>query len=58
MTTSIRLCAPGTIRLAVAAGFRDAHQLRTDTDLDSIRSRPDFQQLLMDLEFPTDPFTP
>jgi tetratricopeptide (TPR) repeat protein len=46
------------LRQAVAAGYRRLILLRTDTDLDALRSRPDFQLLfaeLMDLEFPDDP---
>ena len=31
--------------------------LKTDPDFDSLRSRPDFQALLMDLAFPADPFS-
>ena len=31
------------LREAVAAGFRDLAHMRTDTDLDPLRSRPDFQ---------------
>jgi hypothetical protein len=27
-----------------------------DRDLDPLRSRPDFQVLMMDLSFPSDPF--
>jgi serine/threonine-protein kinase len=41
---------------AVADGYRDLAFLRTTTDLDPLRSRPDFQLLMMDLEFPDDPF--
>ncbi len=46
------------LRRAVAAGYRNLTILRTDTDLDPLRSRPDFQLLMMDLEFPDDPFGP
>ena len=48
-----------TLRRAVAAGFRNTAHLRVDTDLDPIRSRPDFQLLqlrMMDVEFPIEPF--
>jgi serine/threonine-protein kinase len=41
---------------AVAGGYRKLAILRTDHDLDPLRSRPDFQLLMMDLEFPDDPF--
>jgi hypothetical protein len=30
--------------------------MRTDPDLDPLRSRPDFQLLLMDLAMPAEPF--
>jgi serine/threonine-protein kinase len=45
------------LRRAVAAGFRDVAVWRRDPDLNPLRSRPDFQLLMMDLEFPDDPFT-
>jgi tetratricopeptide (TPR) repeat protein len=41
---------------AVAAGYRNVALMRMDHDLDALRSRPDFQALIMDLEFPDDPF--
>jgi tetratricopeptide (TPR) repeat protein len=41
---------------AVAAGSRDVAFMRRDTDLDPLRSRPDFQMLILDLDFPKDPF--
>ena len=44
------------LREAVAAGFRDLAHMRTDTDLDPLRSRLDFQLLMMDLAMPDDPF--
>jgi serine/threonine-protein kinase len=44
------------LRRAVAAGYRKLVALRTDPNLDPLRSRPDFQLLMMDLEFPDDPF--
>jgi serine/threonine-protein kinase len=44
------------LRAAVAAGYRDLAHIRTDTDLDVLRSRPDFQLLMMDLAFPDEPF--
>jgi serine/threonine-protein kinase len=47
--------AMDTIRRAIGRGWGGA-ELRTDPDFDSLRSRPDFRVLLMDLAFPTDPF--
>jgi serine/threonine-protein kinase len=48
--------AMAALRRAIAMGFRNSDALRNDPDLDSLRSRPDFQDLLMDLDFPADPF--
>jgi len=45
------------LRRAIAAGYRDVAWMRRDPDLDALRSRPDFQLLMLDLTFPTDPFT-
>jgi hypothetical protein len=45
-----------SLQRAVVAGFRSLGTLRTDTDLDSLRSRPDFQLLIMDLAMPENPF--
>ena len=45
------------LREAVAAGFRDLAHMRTDTDLDPLRSRLDFQLLMMDLAMPADLFS-
>jgi eukaryotic-like serine/threonine-protein kinase len=44
------------LRRVVASGFKAATLLRTDSDLNCLRSRADFQCLLMDAEFPTEPF--
>jgi serine/threonine-protein kinase len=41
---------------AVARGYRNVALMRRDHDLDPLRSRPDFQLLMMDLAFPDDPF--
>ena len=41
---------------AVAAGYRNVAVMRTDRDLDPLRSRLDFQLLTMDLTFPGEPF--
>jgi tetratricopeptide (TPR) repeat protein len=48
--------AMATLRRAVKAGFGERKQLEQDVDLDPIRSRADFQALLLDLAFPADPF--
>jgi tetratricopeptide (TPR) repeat protein len=42
--------AMALLHKAVAAGFKDAAQMRKDTDLDSIRGRDDFKGLLAELE--------
>jgi serine/threonine-protein kinase len=39
-----------TLQRAVAAGYKDAANLRKNTDLDTLRSREDFQKLLAELE--------
>jgi serine/threonine-protein kinase len=44
------------LRRAVAAGYLNLPHMRTDTDLDPLRSRADFQLLMMDLTFPAEPF--
>ncbi len=44
------------LRRAVAAGLHDLAFMRRDPDLDALRSRSDFQLLLLDLAFPDDPF--
>ena len=41
---------------AIKAGFADRAILRRDIDLDSLRPRGDFQELMMDQSFPADPF--
>jgi WD40 repeat protein len=46
------------LRRSVAAGNRDLDHMKQDTDLDPLRSRPDFQELMMDLAFPNQPFAP
>jgi hypothetical protein len=35
---------------AVVAGYKDVNHIKQDHDLDILRPRPDFQQLLADLE--------
>jgi eukaryotic-like serine/threonine-protein kinase len=44
------------LRQAVAAGYHNVALMRRDTSLDLLRSRLDFQLLMMDLEFPDDPY--
>jgi serine/threonine-protein kinase len=41
---------------AVAAGYRNVALMQRDRDLDPLRSRDDFQALMMDLAMPDDPF--
>jgi hypothetical protein len=41
---------------AVARGYRNVALMRRDPDLDPLRSRDDFQALMMDLSMPDDPF--
>jgi serine/threonine-protein kinase len=41
---------------AVSGGFRNAPHFAIDPDLDPLRSRPDFQALMRDLTFPSQPF--
>ena len=38
------------LQKAIAAAYKDAAQLATDKDLDSLRDRPDFQALLTSLK--------
>jgi hypothetical protein len=42
--------AIGSLRQAVAKGYKDADHMKKDTDLDSLRSRDDFKMLLADLD--------
>ncbi len=44
------------LRRAITGGFRQLAHMQTDTDLDPLRAREDFQLLMMDLAFPADPF--
>ena len=48
--------AMATLRRAVEGGFRHVAHMRTDTDLDLLRGRPDFQALMLDAAFPESPF--
>jgi hypothetical protein len=44
------------LRDAVAAGYRNVTWMKRDPDLEPLRSRPDFQLLMIDLTMPADPF--
>jgi tetratricopeptide (TPR) repeat protein len=46
------------LRRAASTGFRIRSLVVTDRDLDPLRSRADFQMLMMDLTFPEDPLAP
>jgi tetratricopeptide (TPR) repeat protein len=51
--------AMAALRRAVDAGWRDAARMAKEPDLDPLRSRDDFRELLLsllDLAFPSDPF--
>jgi hypothetical protein len=48
--------AMAVLMRAVGEGFRDP-RMSTDRDLNPLRARPDFQALMMDLTFPSDPFS-
>lgn len=45
-----------SLRRAITAGYDNVALLRDDSDLGPIRARPEFRLMLMDLEFPPDPF--
>jgi serine/threonine-protein kinase len=46
------------LRKAVQAGYHDLDRIRTDHDLDPLRTRPDFRLLLQDVAMPSRPFGP
>jgi eukaryotic-like serine/threonine-protein kinase len=46
-----------SLQLSVGAGWQDLALMRADTELAPIRSRPEFQLLMMDVAFPADPFS-
>jgi len=48
--------AMAILRREVAGGYRDVDLLRVEPGLDALRRRDDFRQMMMDLEFPVDPF--
>ena len=48
--------AVAQFRMALDGGYQNRALIARDRDLDSLRSRPDFQLLVMDLAMPADPF--
>jgi serine/threonine-protein kinase len=50
--------AVATIRRMIEAGYKNLSALKADPDFDSLRARPDFQALLLDLAMPADTFAP
>jgi serine/threonine-protein kinase len=44
------------LREAVRAGYRDVNAIQTEPDLDPLRYRSDFRDLVHDLSFPVEPF--
>jgi len=48
--------AMAALHRAVQGGYRQVGLATRDPDLAPLRSRPDFQQLMLDLAFPTNPF--
>jgi eukaryotic-like serine/threonine-protein kinase len=46
------------LRRAISGGHRNPVEFRQDPALDPLRSRPDFQSLMLDLAFPANPFAP
>jgi tetratricopeptide (TPR) repeat protein len=52
----LRAEAIAMLREATADGFHDGLRLRNEPELESLRSLPEFQTMVLDLEFPPDPF--
>jgi serine/threonine-protein kinase len=48
--------AVSTLKRAIASGYRNLAHMKADSDLDALRSRPDFQLVMMDMAFPDRPF--
>jgi serine/threonine-protein kinase len=48
--------AMAMLRRALSTGRHDVAELQSDPDLGALRSRSDFQLLMMDLAFPAEPF--
>jgi hypothetical protein len=44
------------LRQAVAIGYRNAYRFRIESALAPLRSREEFQLLMMDVAFPAEPF--
>jgi serine/threonine protein kinase len=44
------------LRQAFAAGYRNVNAIRVEPALDALRSREDFQRLIMDMKLPEEPF--
>jgi hypothetical protein len=44
------------LQQAIGLGYRNAGRYRTEDALDLLRARPDFQALMLDLDFPAEPF--
>ncbi len=44
------------LRRMIAGGYHRLTWMKRDPDLDPLRVRPDFQALMADLAFPSDPF--
>ncbi len=44
--------AMGWLHRAVAMGYRNSNEIRIESALDPIRSRPDFKDLMLDVAFP------
>jgi serine/threonine-protein kinase len=49
--------AVADLRQAIAHGYRHATRIASDPDMEPLRALPEFRQLVMDLDFPADPFT-
>jgi hypothetical protein len=47
--------AVSALRRAVLAGWKDARRAKRDPDLDPLRSRSDFEALILDMAFPAQP---
>jgi serine/threonine-protein kinase len=45
-----------TLRQAISAGYHEVNWVRTEPDLDALRTRGDFQALVADMVFPADAF--